>query len=747
MERFEELINGLYGGNFNVVREIIKENLKINPKNLEVKALDLIFQSNSPEFFSPRTNLRMLNLGCGNRYHPDWINVDFVKTGPNVIQYDLLKGIPFEDNSFDVVYHSHLLEHFPKSYAPNFIKECFRVLKPGGIIRVVVPDLEEIVRIYLQLLEASLEGDTEAQKRYEWIMLELFDQMVRNYSGGEMLEYWLQNPMPAEDFVIQRIGSEVRSFLNSIRENPTQFQNINNNINDPVEIGKFRLSGEIHQWMYDRYSLSKLLTEAGFIDFKVCKANESRIPNFNQYLLDIESDGSTRKPDSLFVEAIKPAEEMPKINIRLKEEEKIFEPKNKPKVVHLSVWDKGGAGIAALRLHLGLLSLGYDSKLLVLYKGTDYPEVYSIKRKKFAENWTWETYYDKWNTFLYSKYPNRPKDLEIFTNIEGIASLQEDENIINADIINFHWIPTLIDFRTDIEFLKGKTIVWTLHDENPYSGGCHYTSGCEKFKNGCFNCPQLNSNIDNDLSNFQFKMKEKFFESLDTVIVCPSNWLAQRAKQSKLLQNKRIFVIHHGIPTNIFHRYDSFDIRKKLQIPKNSLVVLFGLDYLTKRKGLHFMTHIFENLPKTINGKYVYLVTYGPFLNFQFKSRIPIIQLGYIQNPNQLAMVFSMSDIYLSLSMEDNLPNTIIESICCGTPTVAFNIGGIPDIIEHQINGWLAEPFDLAQIIEGIYFWGNKTNIKKDEISNEAKKKFDISVQASYYDKLYNQKFLELNQV
>ncbi len=747
MEKFEELINGLYNGNFEVVREIIKDNLKINPKNLEMKALDLIFRSNLPEFFPTQTNLRMLNLGCGNRYHPDWVNIDIVKTGQNVIQYDLLKGIPFEDNSFDVVYHSHLLEHFSKSYAPFFIKECFRVLKPGGIIRVVVPDLEGIVREYLKLLESSLEGDPEAQKRYEWIMLELFDQMVRNYSGGEMLDYWLQNPMPAENFVIQRIGSEVKSILNSLRENPAQFLNRKKNINDPLEIGKFRLSGEIHQWIYDRYSLNKLLTEAGFTDFKVCKASESRIPNFNQYLLDIESDGSTRKPDSLFVEAIKPTEEIPKINIKLKEKEKIFKPRNKPKVVHLSVLDTGGAGIAAIRLHLGLLNIGYDSKFLVLYKNTNYPGIYSIKRKKFAENWTWETYINKWNTFLCSKYPNRPKDLEIFTHIEGITNLQEDENIINADIINFHWIPSMIDFKNDIEILKSKTIVWTMHDENPYTGGCHYTSGCERFKNECFSCPQLKSNIQYDLSHFQFKIKEKFFESMNPRLVCPSKWLAQRAKLSKLLQNKSIFVIPNGIPTSIFHKYDLAAIRKELQIPENSLIILFGSDYQTKRKGSYFISEILEKLPKIINGKNVYVLTFGTYLNFRSKSGIPIIHLGYIKNPNFLAMVYSMSDIYLNLSIEDNLPNTIIESICCGTPTVAFNVGGIPDIIEHQKNGWLAKPFDLTQIIEGIYFWGNKTNINKDEISYEAKQRFDISVQAANYDKLYNQKFLELNEV
>ena len=249
----------------------------------------------------------LLNLGCGNRYHLDWINVDFHSTGEGVIAHNLTESLPFEDNSFNVVYHSHLLEHFPKNLAPVFLKECFRVLKDGGIIRVVVPNLEQIIRCYLSSLEKSLMGDEKSQKQYEWIMLELFDQMVRNVSGGEMLEYWKQDPMPAESFVIERMGSEVLNVITNIRNNKNKYiaSPSQKSPSNPQKIGEFRLSGEIHQWMYDRYSLGALLRQIGFKDAKVCLANESQIPNFNSYLLDIESDGSVRKPDSLFMEGRK----------------------------------------------------------------------------------------------------------------------------------------------------------------------------------------------------------------------------------------------------------------------------------------------------------------------------------------------------------------------------------------------------------------------------------------------------------
>ena len=260
-------------------------------------------ETTSKENLINSTQPKLLNLGCGNRYHENWTNIDFISTNENILAHDLKLGVPFNDNSFHAVYHSHVLEHFPKTDAAKFMKECYRVLKPGGFIRIAVPNLEEIVRQYLLNLDKAISGDAEAQSRYDWIMLELFDQAVRNYSGGEMLEYWKQDPMPAENFVIERLGSEVKGFLQSVRSNGNGVKH-DGNIS-AEQIGQFRLSGEIHQWMYDRFSLGKLLSQTGFNDAKVCKAYESSIPSFNNFLLDIEPDGSIRKPDSLFMEAIK----------------------------------------------------------------------------------------------------------------------------------------------------------------------------------------------------------------------------------------------------------------------------------------------------------------------------------------------------------------------------------------------------------------------------------------------------------
>jgi predicted SAM-dependent methyltransferase len=263
--------------------------------------------SKSPGPAPPVSDL--LNAGCGATFHPAWTNLDFRASAPSVIAHDLRKPLPFADASFGVVYSSHVLEHFSRSFAPVFLAECRRLLKPGGVLRLAVPDLETIARLYLENLQGALAGDNRAAARHEWMTLELLDQMVREESGGEMLKYWKKEPLPEEEFILQRCGWEARRFLEAHRSQPGRKEQPGQSSpapRSPAQIAEFRETGEIHKWMYDRYSLPRLLERVGFTDCKCCAADESRIPNFNSYLLDINPDGTVRKPDSLFIEAAKP---------------------------------------------------------------------------------------------------------------------------------------------------------------------------------------------------------------------------------------------------------------------------------------------------------------------------------------------------------------------------------------------------------------------------------------------------------
>ncbi len=162
-----------------------------------------------------------LNVGCGSKFHKDWFNVDVRSINPEVIVHNLNEGIPFEDNKFDVLYHSHVIEHFQKEDELFFSKECYRVLKPGGIIRVVTPDLENLAKNYLMLLEQNLNNQTEESAvNYEWILLEMFDQNVRNQSGGKMGEYLKRPGIINEKFVIDRLGLKGKNIRDRNLTNP-----------------------------------------------------------------------------------------------------------------------------------------------------------------------------------------------------------------------------------------------------------------------------------------------------------------------------------------------------------------------------------------------------------------------------------------------------------------------------------------------------------------------------------------------
>ena len=274
--------------------------------------------------------MKLLNIGCGSTFHQAWVNIDIVSSSKEVRAYDIRKSLPYPDSEFDACYSSHVLEHLKQKEAYKLITECHRILKPKGIIRIVVPNLESIVKDYLNALEKANSGMKEAEANYDWMMLELYDQTVRDFSGGEMKNFLIDPNISNKDFIRYRIGAEAETlwqispvkkslwdkitskkpswFIKKLRILIAKFLVAlvaGNKTMQALELGMFRNSGELHQWMYDRYSLRRVLEKAGFVDVRVCRADESKIPNFNSYNLDM-IEGKVRKPDSLFMEAIKP---------------------------------------------------------------------------------------------------------------------------------------------------------------------------------------------------------------------------------------------------------------------------------------------------------------------------------------------------------------------------------------------------------------------------------------------------------
>ena len=252
--------------------------------------------------------MKLLNLGCGATFHPDWVNVDAAPASPAVRAHDLAEPLPFPEGNFRAVYASHVLEHFDPDGGMRLLRECLRVLEPSGVARIVVPDLEAIARTYLQCLEAA-NGSREAEARYDWMMLELYDQTVRRASGGRMGAL-LAAPLDEAQrrLIVERVGEQAMTGTKT-QTTPLMHRIAAVVLGDrraaALREGLFRANGEVHRWMYDRFSLERALRRAGFQDVRRCRADESAIADFARYGLETEN-GRARKPASLYAEGRKP---------------------------------------------------------------------------------------------------------------------------------------------------------------------------------------------------------------------------------------------------------------------------------------------------------------------------------------------------------------------------------------------------------------------------------------------------------
>lgn len=255
-----------------------------------------------------------LNLGCGNKVHKEWINIDFTSVSKEVMKYDLLNKFPFEDNSIQYIYHSHLLEHFAESDGIRFTQECYRVLQKDGIIRIVVPDLENIIECYKKLIiDRQSLNDESFDKFHRWIIIELFDQAVREDRGGLIKQSLLENDKELQEFIVTRIGrieidqkhreSRPKPLLERIKRKLVKMI-LTEREYRALNIGLFRESGEIHKWMYDKYSLTRLLFNVGFRKVINNDSQTSYIPDWSYYEFDIK-DNVILNPTSLYIEAIK----------------------------------------------------------------------------------------------------------------------------------------------------------------------------------------------------------------------------------------------------------------------------------------------------------------------------------------------------------------------------------------------------------------------------------------------------------
>ncbi len=273
----------------------------------------------------------LINVGCGDTFHPAWENIDLVPRTESIRKVDILRGLPYRSASVDACYSSHVLEHLRKRDAGRFVGELFRILKSGGLIRVVVPDLESICANYLRHLDYLASGQSNNDLCYDFAVLELFDQVTRESSGGELYRFlrdlpklnetqrsYLNSRFRLDDFekIIQlppepancSVGRKIVNRWSALRYRAACFVIkllLGNEAVGSFRRGLFRDCGEIHHIMYDRYSLARLLSQQGFVSIRKCDAGQSGIPDFDSHSLEISNE-VILKPDSLFMEASKP---------------------------------------------------------------------------------------------------------------------------------------------------------------------------------------------------------------------------------------------------------------------------------------------------------------------------------------------------------------------------------------------------------------------------------------------------------
>lgn len=376
---------------------------------------------------------------------------------------------------------------------------------------------------------------------------------------------------------------------------------------------------------------------------------------------------------------------------------------------------KGGAAVACKRLYYALNQSGINCKLLVLHKTSDDPNVIEIPSSKFKRQLL------KF-AFLFELVLQRifkKKNVDFSFSLFGI-NLTNSIDVQEADIVHLHWIHNSFVQINDLNTLikTKKKVVWTLHDMWAFTGGCHYSGDCTNFKTTCNNCPQLEPFTPVNIAKKQFLKKSKL--NLNSIqFITPSVWLSKIAKESKLLGSANVEPISNCIDTNVKIPIEKDVALKKLglTIESNEIIFLFiAMNANDPRKGFNKLEESINNWTNKYRKKATLLIVGRMETEINVDSRfITVIQLGRIFDVDRINAAYSCADAFLMPSNQDNLPNTIMESLTFGTPIVAFDTGGIPEMIIHLKTGYIAQKNNSTSFSEGIeWAYAHSRNCKID---------------------------------
>ncbi|MDJ1491952.1 glycosyltransferase [Cytophagaceae bacterium DM2B3-1] len=418
----------------------------------------------------------------------------------------------------------------------------------------------------------------------------------------------------------------------------------------------------------------------------------------------------------------------------------------------------GGAAKSCIRLHQALLENGISSELLMLEQphkeiphGHSFYEFHVKEHKKKNVSLSKKIYtkvlyelgkdeealFNKKMAYEAKIISQKKYGSETFHFASSQYRINEHPLYKEAKIVNLHcMINNFLDYTTFFAD-KAKPIVWTLHDMTPFTGGCVYSEGCDGYLSSCANCPQLKGTDNPNYTADTLKVKQKALERMQNfTIVSPSIWLLNESKKSSLFKNFRHELIPYGLNSNVFKPRDKAYSRDILGLPVDKPVILFVSHNIhNQRKGYQYLSDAFKALK--LQDK-VSLCAVGAKSTDSTDNGF--IELGSFSDERLMSIVYSAADIFVIPSVEDNLPNTVLESLLCGTPVIGFPIGGIPDMIESGINGFLCDNVSVDALAKQItVFLDNPEVFNRKHIRENAVKKYDSSVQSGAYIKLYNE--------
>jgi len=404
----------------------------------------------------------------------------------------------------------------------------------------------------------------------------------------------------------------------------------------------------------------------------------------------------------------------------------------------------GGAPVACLRLLKALDEQKIDAQLLVQEKKTDEKRVQGVV-KNFATRL--KARFD----FFYERLPFmflHEKDKSVrfaFSTANAGISIKDEPLVKNADIIHLHWTNSGFLSIADLKELvdTGKPIIWTLHDMWTFTGGCHYAGTCDHFTGECGDCYFLSDPGENDISRKGWLHKAAMYAGAENVtFVTCSQWLGTVAKRSSLISKFRIESIPNPIDVNLFSPTDKTTAKERWRINPFAKVIAFGAANINdRRKGITYLVDALTDLYSLCpDAGLIEIVIFGKNKHFD-ASQLPfrVYELGPISVQEELVEIYNLADVFVMPSVEDNLPNTVMEALACGTPVVAFNTGGVPEMIDHQQNGYLAEYKSAGDLAKGLYeiLHSDKTEELSLNARNKVLNTFTNKAVAQQYHKLY----------